>query len=73
MRWMLVPLVVVVALGLAACEPETEMTSSIKQCTASLTGTEAPHTLDQCVATCKICERGNTLTCTTACKLKGAL
>ena len=73
MRWIQVPLVLMVVVGLAACEPEDETTNSIRQCTASLTGTPAPRNLDQCVATCKVCERGNTLTCTTACKLKGAL
>lgn len=73
MRWMLVPFVVVVMLGLAACEPETETTNSIKQCTAGLTGSVAPRNLDQCVETCKICEHGNTMSCTTACRLKGAM
>jgi hypothetical protein len=31
-----------------------------------------PKVFDQCVAVCKQCERGVTVTCTTACKLRGA-
>jgi hypothetical protein len=31
-----------------------------------------PRDMTQCVAACKACDHGNTVTCSTSCTLKGA-
>lgn len=73
MRWLAAVLMVVLACTLAACERDTEAADVIKQCTVGATGSPRPRDFDQCVRTCKICENGNTATCSTACRLKGAM
>ncbi len=66
---------VVVILGLmtAACEPEQQdITGSTAVCPVRLYSTYNPKDLNQCVAACKSCDRGTTVTCTTSCTLHGA-
>jgi hypothetical protein len=65
-------LTVVLALGLVACSPESETTGSINSCAKDLFANYSPKILDQCVAACKKCDHGTTITCTTSCTLKGA-
>lgn len=79
------PVAVVLVLGLAtavamglvfalyprAPTPDV-VTGSINQCSAR-TGNYSPRMLDQCVNACISCDRGTITTCTTACRLKGAL
>ncbi len=72
MRW-LAMLMVVLAFGLAACDSETETSDAVKQCTTGATGSPRPREFDQCVRACKVCENGNTLTCSTSCRLRGAM
>jgi hypothetical protein len=52
---------------LAACSPG-DVTAPPSQCTASYD----EKNFNQCVAGCIKCEHGVTVTCTTACKLRGA-
>ena len=65
-------LVVILALGLVACSPESETTGSINSCARDMFANFSPKILDQCVAACRKCDHGTTVTCTTSCTLKGA-
>lgn len=49
-----------------------EVTGSINFCTAR-SGNYSPLNLDQCVNACISCDHGTMVTCSTACRLKGAL
>lgn len=73
MRCLAAVLMIGLAFALAGCESETETSDAIKQCTTGATGSPRPRDFDQCVRTCKICENGNTVTCSTSCRLKGAI
>jgi len=64
-------LVVVLAFGLVGCS-ESETTGSIDSCAKDLFVNYSPKVLDQCVAACRKCDHGTTVTCTTSCTLKGA-
>ena len=56
----------------SACSPEAETTGSISSCAKELVPNYNPKVLDQCVAACRKCDHGTTVTCTTSCTLKGA-
>ncbi len=66
----------VILLGLmtAACEPEQQdiTGSTANACPLRLYSTYNPRDLNQCVNACRSCDRGTTVTCTTACTLHGA-
>jgi hypothetical protein len=57
---------------LTCCSKEPEYTSEQRACIARQYAYDAKQ-LDQCVKVCKACLDGNTATCTTSCKLKGAI
>ncbi len=60
------------AIGLAGCSQEVAYTEQERICIAQrYTGYDAKR-LNQCVDVCKACMKGNTLTCNTSCRLKGA-
>ena len=63
---------VLLAMTLAACSPETEVTGSANKCVTDLYPSYNSKLLDQCVDVCIKCKRGNTTTCSTSCTLKGA-
>ena len=67
-------LIALLALALAAvsCSPEAETTGSVSKCATDLFPSYNPKNFGQCVAVCKMCDRGITTTCTTSCTLKGA-
>jgi len=65
-------LVIAMALAVSACNQAEETTGSIDACARNVLPSYNPKVLDQCVAVCKQCEHGVTVTCTTACKLRGA-
>ena len=69
--------VAVLILGLmtAACNPEQDVTGSTATaaaCPMRSYSSYNPRDMNQCVAACKACDHGNTVTCTTSCTLKGA-
>ncbi|WP_441236402.1 hypothetical protein [Bradyrhizobium sp. 930_D9_N1_4] len=64
--------VIVFALLTAACNPEPDITGSTPVCAMRTYTSYNPRDLNQCVAACKACDRGNTVTCSTSCSLKGA-
>ena len=60
------------ACGLAACSQEPDYTPEQRQCIAQRYSAYDPKDLSQCVDVCKACMRGNSVTCNTSCKLRGA-
>ncbi|MCK1390847.1 hypothetical protein [Bradyrhizobium sp. 1] len=64
--------VLILALMTAACNQEQDITGSTAACLARNYSAYNPRDMNQCVAACKSCGHGNTVTCTTACTLKGA-
>jgi hypothetical protein len=65
-------LLVAMTLTVSACNQGDDTTGSTDACARRAVPSYNPKVLDQCVAACKQCERGVTVTCTTACKLRGA-
>lgn len=62
-----------IALGLTYWHAETEYSDQQQACIAQRFKRFDPAKLGQCVDACKACMSGNTATCTTSCKLKGAI
>ena len=60
------------ALLFASCSKEAEYTDEQRVCIAQRYTTYDSRKIDQCVAVCKACMKGNTVTCNTSCKLNGA-
>ena len=60
------------ALGLASCSKEMEYTDQQRSCIAERYASYDARQLSQCVDVCKACMRGNTVTCHTSCRLRGA-
>jgi len=63
---------VAVAIGLASCSQEVEYSDQQRACIAQPYTNFDAKDLGQCVDVCKSCMKGNTVTCNTSCKLKGA-
>jgi hypothetical protein len=59
-------------LAVAACSPESAQNDAEQVCAAKLYPDYDAKRLDQCMNVCKTCRNGNTVTCSTSCKLKGA-
>lgn len=64
--------VLIFALMTAACNQEQDITGSTPVCAMRNYSSYNPRDMNQCVAACKACDHGNTVTCTTSCTLKGA-
>jgi hypothetical protein len=67
-------LLIALAIGVASCSQEqtAEYTDQQRSCIADRHTNYDPKKLNQCVDVCRICMRGNVVTCTTSCKLRGA-
>jgi hypothetical protein len=65
-------LLTAVAAGLASCSQEVEYTDQQRNCIAQRYTNYDARQLSQCVDVCKACMRGNTVTCNTSCRLRGA-
>jgi hypothetical protein len=59
-------------LSLAACSQEPDYTPEQRLCIASHYASYDPKLLNQCVDVCRICMKGNVVTCNTSCRLRGA-
>ena len=68
----LVITILAIALLVGACKPEAAQTDEERICTAKLYPNYDVTRMDQCMDVCKSCRSGNTVTCSTSCKLKGA-
>ena len=64
--------VIVFALMAAACDQEQDITGSTMPACPLRGYSYNPRDMNQCVAACKSCDRGTTVTCTTSCTLRGA-
>ena len=63
---------VALAFGLASCSQQAEYSDEQRACIAQRYTKFDAGKLSQCVDVCKACMNGNTVTCNTSCKLKGA-
>jgi hypothetical protein len=61
------------AMLLTACSNEPEYTDQQRACIAKYYTIYEAKRFDQCFKVCTACMRGNTVTCTTSCKLRGAI
>ena len=59
-------------LAAPSCSQSDNVPATVDLCAAELYPSYNPKVLDQCVAVCKKCQHGVTVTCTTSCTLKGA-
>jgi hypothetical protein len=71
-RLRLLPCVMGLAAGLAACSREPDYTPEQRSCIAQHYANYDARHLDQCVDICRLCMKGNVLTCNTSCRLRGA-
>jgi hypothetical protein len=73
MRQLMIVIVSVFAMALAvsACSKDDSAGPS-DECARTVFPSYNPKVFDQCVAVCKQCEKGVTVTCSTACRLRGA-
>jgi hypothetical protein len=62
----------VLAFSLASCSQELEYSDQQRACIAQRHNEFDAKKLSQCMDVCKVCMKGNTVTCNTACWLKGA-
>jgi len=60
------------AAGLAACSQEIETTPEQQACIGRKYSSYDAKKLNQCVDVCRACMKGNTVTCNTSCRLRGA-
>jgi hypothetical protein len=60
------------AAGLSACSQEPDYTPEQRLCIASHYAAYDPKLLNECVDVCRICMKGNVVTCNTSCRLRGA-
>ena len=65
-------LLTALAAGVASCSQEVEYTDQQRSCIAQRYTNYDARQLNQCVDVCKACMRGNTVTCNTSCRLRGA-
>ena len=72
MQFLSLGLLITGAIGLAACSQEATSTEQERSCIAQRYSSYNPRVLSQCVDVCKVCGKGNEVTCNTSCKLKGA-
>jgi hypothetical protein len=57
--------------GLTACQ-EVEYTPEQSNCIASHYAAYDSKQINQCVDVCRVCMKGNVVTCNTSCRLRGA-
>jgi hypothetical protein len=60
------------AAGIAACSKEPEYTGQQRACIVQRHFNYDRRRIDECVDICKACMNGNTITCNTSCRLRGA-
>ena len=63
---------IALAAGLAACSQEMEYTPEQRSCIAQRYAAYDAKQIKQCVDVCRMCMKGNVVTCNTSCRLRGA-
>ena len=69
---LVISLLATASLVIAACTPEAAKKDDEQICASKLYPNYDVSRLDQCMAVCKACRGGTTVTCSTSCKLKGS-
>ena len=69
---LIISLLAAASLIIAACTPEAAKNDDEQVCASKLYPNYDVTRLDQCLAVCKSCRGGTTVTCSTSCKLKGS-
>ena len=59
------------AVGLSACSQEVEYTPEQRSCIAQHYSAYDAKQINQCVDVCRLCMKGNIVTCNTSCRLRG--
>lgn len=72
MKFLSVGILGSIALASSACSKGDDLTEQQRLCLMQQFPQYDARQLEQCVSACKACRNGNTATCTTSCKLKGA-
>ena len=67
-----ISIVATLALLSASCSKERQYTEEERSCIAQQYRDYDARKIDQCVQVCKACMKGNTITCNTSCRLRGA-
>lgn len=57
---------------MGGCAKEEELTAEQKVCVADLYPVYDPMKTEACVKVCRVCKKGNAVTCNTSCRLRGA-
>jgi hypothetical protein len=70
-RWRRLVCMLVLTAGLTACQ-EVEYTPEQRSCIASHYAAYDAKEINQCVDVCRVCMKGNVVTCNTSCRLRGA-
>ena len=65
-------LLVLLAAGLSACSQEIDYTPEQRSCIAQHYSAYDAKQINQCVDVCRLCMKGNVVTCNTSCRLRGA-
>ena len=65
-------LLVLLAVGLSACSQEIDYTPEQRSCIAQHYSAYDAKQINQCVDVCRVCMKGNVVTCNTSCRLRGA-
>ena len=65
-------LLVLLAAGLSACSQEIDYTPEQRSCIAQHYSAYDAKQINQCVNVCRVCMKGNVVTCNTSCRLRGA-
>jgi hypothetical protein len=60
------------ALLSTSCSKDPEYTGEERACISRHYTNYDSTKIDQCVAICKVCMKGSTITCNTSCRLRGA-
>ena len=72
MQWRRLVCGLLFAAGLAACSQGVDYTPEQRACVARRYSAYDARKLSQCVDVCKACMKGNSITCNTSCRLRGA-
>lgn len=72
MRWRRLVCALALAVGLGACSQEVDYTPEQRACIASRYSAYDARQINQCVEVCRVCMKGNVVTCNTSCRLRGA-
>jgi hypothetical protein len=71
-RWRGLAGLLLLAAGLSACSQEIDYTPEQRSCIAQHYSAYDAKQINQCVDVCRVCMKGNVVTCNTSCRLRGA-